>query len=59
MVTADEQKVKDLPAYWLLRLEMARERHDFVAAARARDELARLGVRVIYGRPRPPCGGAA
>jgi hypothetical protein len=44
----DERVVHDLPAYWMLRLEMARERDDAPAIAIAERELQRLGVRVIY-----------
>jgi hypothetical protein len=44
----DEQLVRDLPAYWMLRLEMARERGDAAAVASAERELQRLGVRVTY-----------
>jgi hypothetical protein len=47
-MSEDEQLVRDLPAYWMLRLEMARERGDAAAIALAQRELQRLGVRVIY-----------
>jgi hypothetical protein len=35
---------------WMLLLERGRRTGDFELAARAQRELARLGVRVIYGR---------
>jgi hypothetical protein len=44
------------PVYWFARLEMAVEAGDHRAAARAQRRLARLGVRVNYGRPRPAEG---
>jgi hypothetical protein len=44
----DEQRVRDLPAYWMLRMELARERGDAEAVALAAGELSRLGVRVLY-----------
>ncbi len=41
----------DWPGWWFFRLEAAVERGDHQAAAEAQRELARLGVRVAYGRP--------
>jgi hypothetical protein len=43
----------DWPLYWFARLEKSVEQGDHQAAAEAQRELARLGVRVRYGRPRP------
>jgi hypothetical protein len=43
--------VRDWPLWWFSSLECAVQRGDFAAAARAQKELARLGVRVAYGRP--------
>ena len=54
----DEQFVRDLPAYWMLRLEMARERGDSKGIAIAERELQRLGVRVTYERPSQEVGNA-
>jgi hypothetical protein len=45
--------VTDWPLYWFARLEKAVEQGDHQAAAEAQRNLARLGVRVSYGRPRP------
>ncbi len=45
--------VTDWPLYWFARLEKAVEEGDHQAAAEAQRELARLGVRVAYGRPNP------
>jgi hypothetical protein len=45
--------VDDWPLYWFAKLEKAVEVGDHRAAAEAQDRLARLGVRVRYGRPRP------
>jgi hypothetical protein len=45
--------VEDLPIYWFARLEHAVDEGDHEAAAEAQRQLARLGVRVRYGRPRP------
>ena len=42
----------DWPLYWFARLEKAVEVGDHQAAAHAQRELARLGVRVTYGRPK-------
>lgn len=50
--TQVEQDVRDWPLWWFSALEAAVERGDFVRAAEAQRELARLGVRVNYGRPR-------
>jgi hypothetical protein len=48
----------ELPIYWFVLLEQAIDRSDSEAAARARRELDRLGVRVTYRRrPRPKSGG--
>jgi hypothetical protein len=41
----------DWPLYWFAQLERAVEEGDHQAAAEAQRELARLGVRVAYGRP--------
>jgi len=43
--------VTDWPLYWFARLEKAVEQGDHQAAAEAQRHLARLGVRVNYGRP--------
>jgi hypothetical protein len=40
------------PLYWFAQLERAVEDGDHLAAAQAQRELARLGVRVAYGRPK-------
>jgi hypothetical protein len=40
------------PLVWLLLLERGRRTGDFELAARAQRELARLGIRVIYGKRR-------
>jgi hypothetical protein len=40
------------PLVWLLLLERGRKTGDFELAARAKRELERLGIRVIYQRPR-------
>lgn len=42
----------DDPLPWLLTLEMSRQRGDFERAAPAKKELAKLGIRVSYGRRR-------
>jgi hypothetical protein len=41
----------DWPLYWFAALEKAVEEGGHQAAAEAQRELARLGVRVAYGRP--------
>jgi hypothetical protein len=51
--TTDEFPVADHPIYWFCLLEDAMDRGDLQAAAEAQRELARLGVRVAYGRQRP------
>ena len=43
--------VDDWPLYWFAKLEKAVEAGDHQAAAEAQRELARLGVRLNYGRP--------
>jgi hypothetical protein len=50
MPAASEHTV-DWPTWWFVRLEAAVEQGDHEAAAEAQRELARLGVRVFYGRP--------
>jgi hypothetical protein len=45
--------VRDWPLWWFARLEAARERSDFQAAARAQRELERLGVSVQFRSRRP------
>jgi hypothetical protein len=47
-----KRSVTEQPIYWIYLLEDARARGDRAAAAATRRELARLGVRVIYGRRR-------
>lgn len=42
----------DRPLYWLVILDQAVEQGDHQTAAEAQRELARLGVRVAYGRPK-------
>jgi hypothetical protein len=54
---AAPDRVRDWPLWWFARLEAAVERGDHAAAAAAQRQLARLGVRVRYGRPRPTCAG--
>jgi hypothetical protein len=44
----------DWPLYWFAKLEKAVEEGDHQAAAEAQRQLARLGVRVAYGRPGSP-----
>jgi hypothetical protein len=41
----------DWPLYWFAKLEKAVEAGDHQSAAEAQRHLARLGVRVNYGRP--------
>jgi hypothetical protein len=41
------------PIYWFALLEQAIDRGDLQAAAHAQEELAKLGVRVRYGRRLP------
>jgi hypothetical protein len=45
-----EPPVLDWPLYWFAKLEKAVEAGDHKAAAEAQEQLARLGVRVNYGR---------
>jgi len=44
---------RDDPLVWLLLLERGRRTGDFELAARAKRELARLGVFVTYRQSRP------
>ena len=48
----DSGAAEDWPLWWFARLEAAVERGDHAGAAEAQRQLARLGVRVAYGRPR-------
>lgn len=47
----------DSPVVWFAVLERGRLAHDFALAARAVQELKRLGVTVKYNRAREPCHG--
>ncbi|WP_428938863.1 hypothetical protein [Fontivita pretiosa] len=38
----------DDPLLWLLEMEMSRQKGNFAQAERAKRELERLGIRVIY-----------
>ena len=49
--TASLPPPTDWPLYWFAALEKAVEEGDHQAAAEAQRQLARLGVRVAYGRP--------
>jgi hypothetical protein len=49
---SEDRPVTDWPIYWFAKLEKAVEQGDHEAAAEAQRELARLGVRVAYGRPK-------
>jgi hypothetical protein len=49
---AHRDPVLDQPVYWFCSLDLAVARGDHGAAAEAQRQLARLGVRVTYGRPR-------
>jgi hypothetical protein len=51
ILTPPDPPVMDWPLYWFAKLETAVEAGDHQAAAEAQDQLARLGVRVNYGRP--------
>ncbi len=48
-----EARTTDDPLTWLLLLERGRQSGDFDLAARARRELARMGITVTYRRRRP------
>jgi hypothetical protein len=48
----DETDYRNWPLYWFAKLEKAVEGGDHQDAAEAQRRLARLGVRVKYGRPR-------
>jgi hypothetical protein len=50
--TSTDDREKQEPVYWFVILDSAVERGDHETAAIAQRELARLGVRVAYGRPR-------
>jgi hypothetical protein len=50
--------VTEIPSYWFSLMESAAGRGDFDAAARAKRELERLGVRVVFTRRRGRQGGA-
>jgi hypothetical protein len=52
MPAVNEAAIKGKPLYWLVLLDQAVEVGNFEAAAEAQRELARLGVRVSYGRPK-------
>jgi hypothetical protein len=45
-----EREIHDSPIYWFALLEAARQKHNFAAAAQAKDQLERLGVSVKYRR---------
>ena len=43
-----DRQIQDSPIAWFYTLEDARRRGDFVLAARAQRQLARLGIQVRY-----------
>jgi hypothetical protein len=47
-----DETFENEPIYWFAVLDGAVERGDHATAADAQRELARLGVKVAYGRPR-------
>jgi hypothetical protein len=47
-----ERRAEDLPVTWFCVLERARQTNDFETAAKARQELERLGVTVKYATGR-------
>jgi hypothetical protein len=46
--------IRNWPLWWFSALEVAVQRGDFDAAAKAQRQLVRLGVRVDYGPIRRP-----
>jgi hypothetical protein len=52
MPAVGDEALKDKPLYWLVILDQAMEQGDLQLAADAQGELARLGVRIAYGRPK-------
>jgi hypothetical protein len=52
MSRVSDPPVTNQPIYWFAILDQAVEDGDHGTAAEAQRELARLGVRVAYGRPR-------
>jgi hypothetical protein len=53
MDNVSEPRTTNRPLYWLVILDQAVEDGDHQAAAEAQRQLARLGVRISYGRPGP------
>jgi hypothetical protein len=53
MADTGEPPHTDTPLYWLVILDQAVQQGEHQAAAEAQRELARLGVQIHYGRPRP------
>jgi hypothetical protein len=51
-MTAPAIDVQQSPIYWMYQLEAARGRADAEGMRRAQEGLARLGIRVVYGRPK-------
>lgn len=60
-MTTDPSDWHDSPLYWLSVLASARKSRDRLLEEHARQQLARLGVRVIFGDDfvEPPKGGRA
>jgi hypothetical protein len=48
--TTQHLATRDWPLYWFATLDQAVHQGDYEAAAEAQRELAKLGVRVRYGR---------
>ncbi len=48
----NDRRAEDSPVAWFAVLERARQSNDFETAAKARQELERLGVKVKYATPR-------
>ena len=53
--TADDTAINS-PTAWFAMLERARKTQDYQLADRAKRELERLGVRVVFSTPRHPRG---
>jgi hypothetical protein len=58
-MSAQEKKVIDLPAYWLVVLEKAVSAGDVVNGAEAYKQLRRLGIEVSLRKIAPQCAAEA
>jgi len=54
METTTDEEIRNSPTYWFALMESAKNRHDFIQAQQALEELRRLGVEITFHKPGKP-----